>query len=74
MRALDSNILLRYITQDDSAQTPVATHFVENQLTVPIQAMSRYQCYARRYGRFGAPTASLATKWGPPSAGFSAAQ
>ena len=28
MRALDSSVLLRYLTQDDSRQTPVATAFV----------------------------------------------
>jgi predicted nucleic-acid-binding protein len=31
--AVDSNILLRYLTQDDSAQTPVAVEFVERWLT-----------------------------------------
>jgi predicted nucleic-acid-binding protein len=30
MRALDSSILLRYLTQDDSEQTPSATAFVES--------------------------------------------
>lgn len=33
MRALDSNLLLRYITQDDSTQTPLATRYIETELT-----------------------------------------
>jgi predicted nucleic-acid-binding protein len=33
MRALDSSILLRYLTEDDSAQTPIAIRFVESELS-----------------------------------------
>jgi len=33
MLALDSNVLLRFITEDDSAQTPVATAFLEREVT-----------------------------------------
>ncbi len=33
MRALDSNILLRFITGDDSAQTSVARRFIADELT-----------------------------------------
>jgi predicted nucleic-acid-binding protein len=33
MRALDSNVILRYLTEDDSAQTPVAVEFIEKTLT-----------------------------------------
>jgi len=33
MLALDSNILIRYITHDDSAQTSIAIRFVEPELT-----------------------------------------
>jgi predicted nucleic-acid-binding protein len=33
MRALDTNVLLRFLTQDDSEQAPIATRFVENALT-----------------------------------------
>lgn len=34
MRALDSSIVLRYLTEDDSAQTPLAVRFVESELSI----------------------------------------
>lgn len=34
MRALDSSVLLRYLTEDDSAQTPLALDFVESELSI----------------------------------------
>ncbi len=33
MIAIDTNILLRYIVQDDPAQSPLATEFLENRLS-----------------------------------------
>ncbi len=37
MIAVDTNILVRYLVQDDAAQGKIATHFLENELTVTKQ-------------------------------------
>lgn len=34
MIGLDTNILLRYLVQDDPVQSPLATHLIERKLTV----------------------------------------
>ncbi|MFM2099433.1 MAG: hypothetical protein RLZZ366_972 [Pseudomonadota bacterium] len=37
MIAVDTNILVRYLVQDDAAQGKIATHFLENELTATKQ-------------------------------------
>lgn len=34
MIGLDTNVIVRYLTQDDPAQSPLATRLIENHLTV----------------------------------------
>ena len=61
MIGLDSNILLRYVTQDDPVQAAPATHVMEHRLTeqdpgfISVVAMVETVWVLERSYRFGSP-------------------
>ena len=63
MIGVDTNVLVRYLTQDDAAQSSVATRFVEHSLSstrpghVSLVALAETICVLR--ARYGATDAEL---------------